>query len=639
MPRFTATRPRHHLLSMAAALACQGALAQATAPTERVEVIAPPLVEAQRVDAFGSLSTEVGATQVRDLQALDLSAALRRTPGVNVSRFNPVGSFGGDEGGAVYVRGLGASRPGSEVKTFVDGLPFYMGVWNHALLDLLPVHGMERIRVLKGPQPQVLGNTFAAIDMQPLQAKEAGVRGNLRLMGGSFGTLVEQADFSGRWGDVDLSVAQSHAESDGHREAAQGRLDNGLLRAAWRLSPEWSVGALLLSADNKVSDPGEEGLPASRTGQFSTRGTLSSLSVSHQHGTWRGRVQVYDNHGVGTWDNPQAAVTRSTFALRGWRWQETAQPWAGAELQAGWDVDHLDGSVAFNGFPAFEGVSMRLSAPHLALAQRWALSADWQIQPSVGVRLYDHSVYGRSTAPHAGLVLEQGQAWSWRINTSRGLSHPGLDAPLLNALVPPLAASPTGWRSLNPERMNHLEAGMQWRPQAGQTLDVALFKDTVSDRYVFAFPPAVALPSWTNLGRYEMRGAELSWQGRWSPQWSSHVNVTLLDPSRTDLPYAPERSLGLGLTWQAGPWRVSADGQAQSAMNTLSQARADGSSNAGRVGGFAVFSGRAAYAVPALGPRGEVFLGLENLGDKRYAYRPNYPMAGRAVQVGLNLSL
>ena len=74
-------------------------------------------------------------------------------------------------------------------------------------------------------------------------------------------------------------------------------------------------------------------------------------------------------------------------------------------------------------------------------------------------------------------------------------------------------------------------------------------------------------------------------------------------------------------------------------MNTLSQARADGSSNAGRVGGFAVFSGRAAYAVPALGPRGEVFVGLENLGDKRYAYRPNYPMAGRAVQVGLNLSL
>ncbi|MFD2454375.1 TonB-dependent receptor [Ideonella paludis] len=149
-----------------------------------MEVIAPPLVEAQRVDAFGSLSTEVGTTQVRDLQALDLSAALRRTPGVNVSRFNPVGSFGGDEGGAVYVRGLGASRPGSEVKTFVDGLPFYMGVWNHALLDLLPVHGMERIRVLKGPQPQALGNTFAAIDMLPLQAKEAGVRGNLRLMGG-----------------------------------------------------------------------------------------------------------------------------------------------------------------------------------------------------------------------------------------------------------------------------------------------------------------------------------------------------------------------------------------------------------------------------------------------------------------------
>jgi len=80
---------------------------------EKIVVTGSPIIESSRIDAFGSLTTEVGASQVRDLNALDLSSALRRTPGVIVSRFNPVGSFGGDEGGAVYVRGLGASRPAS----------------------------------------------------------------------------------------------------------------------------------------------------------------------------------------------------------------------------------------------------------------------------------------------------------------------------------------------------------------------------------------------------------------------------------------------------------------------------------------------------------------------------------------------
>ena len=48
---------------------------------------------------------------------------------------------------------------------------------------------------------------------------------------------------------------------------------------------------------------------------------------------------------------------------------------------------------------------------------------------------------------------------------------------------------------------------------------------------------------------------------------------------------------------------------------------------------------RAAYALSALGPRGEVFIALENLGDRRYAYRPGYPMPGLTGQIGLNYSL
>lgn len=625
------------VVASTAALA-MAAQAQTTDP-QRVEITGRPIVEANRVDAYGALATDVGEAQVRDLNAIDLSSALRRTPGVAVSRFNPVGSFGGDEGGAVYVRGLGASRPGSEIKTYVDGIPFYMGVWNHTLLDLLPVNGMERISVYKGPQPQVFGNTFAAIDLTPRRARQPGLAGNVRLAAGSFSTFVEQADLA--WGGdaTEFSIAQGHARSDGHRDDADGKLDNVMARGTLRLAPAWSVGALVLGADNQVSDPGVEGDPATKTGRFNTRGTLGALSLAHEHGHWQGRLQVYENHGVGHWDNPTAAVVHSTFRMSGLRWRETAKPWPGGQVDAGLDIDRMDGSVAFNGFTAFDGQTQRLTSPHAAVAHTFALGSGWTATPSAGARLYRHSVYGNSTAPHAGVVVVDGGALALRLNTARGLSHPDLAAALLNAIVPPLAGAPDSWRALQPERMDHTEMGARWSPTRDTSLDVALFEDRLKNRYVFAFPPTVAVPSFTNLGDYRVRGAEATWQQNWGAQWSSFVGVTLLDPSLADLPYAPEQALGAGVTWRAGAWRVSADAQAQSRMFVLNKARADGAPNTVAVGGFGVLNLRAAYALGLLGPRGEVFVALENLADRRYAYRPGYPMPGRSGQVGVNLSL
>ena len=195
------------------------------------------------------------------------------------------------------------------------------------------------------------------------------------------------------------------------------------------------------------------------------------------------------------------------------------------------------------------------------------------------MRLYRHNVYGNSSAPHAGLVLAQGDALALRMNASRGLNHPGLDAALLNAIVPPLAGAPESWRSLKPEQMDHVELGARWSPARGKSLDVSAFSDSLKNRYVFAFPPAVALPSFTNLGDYRVRGLEATWQQQWNTAWSSFAGVTLLDSTLADLPYAPKRALAAGITWRDGAWRVSGDAQAQSAMFVLNKARADGAPN------------------------------------------------------------
>ena len=120
-------------ISLAVTMAFAGvSLVQAQSTTlPAVAVTATPIVEENRIDAFSAVSTVIGAEQIRDQDAIDLAAALRRTPGVQISRFNPIGAFGGDEGGAVFIRGLGLSRPGSEIKTYVNGIPFYGTGWNN----------------------------------------------------------------------------------------------------------------------------------------------------------------------------------------------------------------------------------------------------------------------------------------------------------------------------------------------------------------------------------------------------------------------------------------------------------------------------------------------------------------------------
>jgi len=92
-------------------------------PTFRgsVTVRDAPIIEQSELDPLSSLVTTVSEQQIDDLYAQDLSSALRRVPGVVISRYNPIGAYGGCDGGAIFIRGHGSSRPGAEIATLTDG--------------------------------------------------------------------------------------------------------------------------------------------------------------------------------------------------------------------------------------------------------------------------------------------------------------------------------------------------------------------------------------------------------------------------------------------------------------------------------------------------------------------------------------
>ena len=618
--------------------------ASATASTlPPVVVDAKPVIEEVRVDTFSSVSAITTEDQLRDQNALDLTSALRRTPGVQTSRFNPVGAFGGSDGGGIFIRGMGASRPGSEIKTYIDGVPFYMGVWNHPLLDLLPINGMRSITVHKSPQPHISGNNFASVNLQTRRASEEGVHGDARITAGSFHTFTEQVNLMGKHGKLDWMLAQGHAQSRGHRTNARGRLNNAMGRIGLQLNENWSLGASFLAVDNQSRDPGDNRFPApARAQEFNTQGSTFSAEVTHQHGNWQGAFKVFSSQGKGRWLHQPApdGDTISRFKMAGVRWREQLSPWQGGTITAGLDYDQVSGKVHFNRTPparhtTFDTPTFRLVSPYVALSQQIDLGRGWSLLPSAGVRFYHSNQFDSEWAPHAGVSLVSDKLTVFA-NASRGINYPGLETTALAFNIPALRAS---WKQLQAEEMDHAEIGFKFAPTQATQIDASVFRDKVKNRYVFGFPPNVAPPpKFINLGSYHVKGAEFAVRQDIGEHWSVFAGLTLLDPSISHLPYTPKRALSAGVNGRIGPVRLALDAQHQSETHVFSNARRAGSVNTQKADGFTVANMRLSYPIPALGKKGEVFVAVENLFDKNYAYRPGYPMPGRWAQVGLAAS-
>jgi outer membrane cobalamin receptor len=646
---------KNNKIALAVFLAFSGhANAEINMVTPDVVVTANPLIESIDVDAYSSTSALVTDKQIKDLNAVDIASALRTTPGVQISRFNPVGGYGGDEGGMVTIRGIGSSRPGSEIKTYVDGVPFYMGVWNHPLLDMLPVNGMSAITVYKSPQPQINGNNFASIDLTTKNPTEDGVHGDVRLSAGSFGTVSEQANITVREGAIDYTFAQGYAKSNGHRANADGELNNGMGKVGVQINEHWRTEASFIYVDSYARDPkpsnqyntvqysphfgAYQGIP-----KYSTEAGMLTASLSHSYDNLSGEVRVYANKGEGVWYNSPSygpATMYNKFEMSGIKIKEELSPWDGGHIKVGLDYDHLSGHLKgsnpyTNAIVDSDLPDFHITSPYVAISQNLKINQEWTLVPSAGVRFYEHSVYESKTAPHAGLSLVSDKATVFA-NVSRGINYVGLDGPALQSWGA-LYMSPTSWKTLAPQELDHHEIGAKLSPVNGTQIDVSLFYDETNNRYMYDGSGAIAYMT----GGYHTNGAELSVKQKLGDDWLAFANYTYLDPSISYLPYMPKNSIAVGINGHVSDLKLAIDAQHQSKMLGLNSSRfdANGTGNLyAQVNSFTVANVRLSYPTAQLGKKGEIFLAVENLFNTKYEYVPGYTMPGISGQIGLSAS-
>ena len=594
----------------------------------KINVIANPLINENYLDAYSSTSSIITQDQIRDRNAVDIASALRATPGVQISRYNPVGGYGGDQGGGVYIRGLGTARPGSEIKTYIDGVPFYSGVWGHALLDILPVNGMSSITVYKSPQPQINGNNFASINLTTKSATEDGTHGDGRLSAGSFGTIIEQASVSSKQDNINFVLSQGFMKSNGHRANADGELKNIMGRLGVDINDHWKADATFLYTDNYANDPNlvrngaTSGVP-----KYETNAGMLTAAISHKYDSFNGEFRAYATSGKAKRSNFDAYRSMHEFDMNGFIFKENFIPWVGGLISGGVDFDNISGKSSESATVINDMPDMRITSPYVAVNQTIAINKEWSLIPSAGVRFYEHNIYSSKTAPHAGVSVVSEKA-TFFANASRGVNYPGQEA------VAVLGAS-SNWRTLSANDMNHYEIGMKLNPMKGTQFDMSIFHDQINNRFEYSYAAGAY-----KINGDHTNGAELSLKQNLGDNWLGFVNYTYLDPqSSLNLPYMPRSAFVLGLNGNVGLFKVAFDAQHQTKMWANTNNRVvqwgTGIGTTKEVDAFTVANVRVSYPLPQIGKKGEVFVAAENIFDEKYEYAAGYRMPGISGHLGV----
>ncbi len=616
-----------------------GADAPAEEP-ERVGVVtvtAPPIVEGARVERSGTQVTSVSAEQVDGLNAQDLTGAVRRVPGVVISRYNEIGSFGGGDGGAVFIRGHGAGRPGAEISTRIDGIPRFAGMWTHPLMDTMDIDMAERIDIYKSAQPVTFGNmSFGAINLIPKRRTEPGFSGKVSAAYGSFNTLILRGEHGGMVDAYDYYVTASHRQSDGHRRDADGEVDGFYGRMGMAIEEHWYASALIDHTSGDVGDPGVKGSPRPPLRRsFETSDGMYILGLSHDYDGVGGEAKVYLQDGEIHWNQWDFALaepfdSNTSYDNYGLRLKEAFELWEGGELTIGYDHDVYDARFRErrpSGDRSKTDANFYNASPWALVSQSILPAQDVEVTPSAGVRYNASRYFGDDLGGQAGVVARfaatelhanYAHAYNvpgaWTVATFNGFGRPGQ------------------WKELDAEVLDHTEVGISQTITEWLRAGVTWFYDDVHDALRFV-PPPPPPPTFENLGRYRNTGPEVSLEITPRDDLKFFAGATHSHCAPGDTPNIPEWTAVAGAAWSPlAPLTLQADFEWLDDRYVLNERYA---ATQAKVGDVFLVNARADWK---LTKHAKVFVAGANLLDEDYEYRLGYPMPGASVMGGLELT-
>ena len=612
---------------------------------DEITVSAPPVVEGTTVTRYGESTTIVGSRQVDELNAQDLPSALRRVPGVSISRYNMIGSYGGGDGGAVYVRGHGSARPGGEISTMIDGIARFNGIWTHPLMDLMSIDIADRIEVQKSARPVTNGNmSFSAINLHTKRILSEGFQSRFQSSFGTYNTVVQRLEHGGKKGGLDYYISGTHRQSDGHRVNANGEVQSLYGRIGYRIDEHWDASLMVNAIDSWALDPQPVGtVTPPITEKYPNNNKLYIGTINHNHGWARGTAKLYMDDGYANWrqwddeaDTPEQENGISDYRNYGIKLKETLNLWDGGEILGGIDVDRYGGSFVSK-TPDNPGDKLEQylvnTSPYMMVSHEFG--DEIKIIPSAGVRYTASSEFDNQAGYQGGLVMRH-EKGNIRANYARSFNYPGVYTALFYSQYWSFAYEGDEWKDLDAEKLDHVEIGGTYNVTSGLSIDLSYFHDDVTNALRMHTPPPPP-PSWQNIGEYTVQGIETSVKAHLFDSLDLFGGGSFLDVDPTDTPNAPEISISTGAGYTLMERiRLNLDAEYIDEQYVQGTRTPD---DIKKIDDYTLVNLRAGYLFGFGENMGELFVSIENILDEEYEYRPGYPMPGRTFTGGFDLRM
>ena len=555
-----------------------------------------------------------------------LPTLMEQVPGLMVTSRGMMG-YGVSTGGSGGMMLRGISSGAGQVMVLIDGHPQCNGIFGHPIADAYPTMMTERVEVLRGPASMLYGsNAMGGVVNIVTRTSEAdGSHGYVNLGAGSWGTLQGEAGYSLRHGKWRATASGQYVRSDNHRPNMGFEQYGGFAKVNYDITPHWNVFADASITHFNASYPGTTSAPMLDADQWITRGAIA-IGIENHYRLTSGRLSIYDNFGRHKIDDgydaltgsPQTRLFRSSDALLGISWYQSAVLWSGARLTVGFDYQNIYGHAYYtdrqNGNVLETPNKQSGEERNHELAGYVDLRQDlftW-LTAEAGVRYDHHTITGGEWIPQAGIVVRPLRSGELKLMASKGFRNPTMREMYLY---------PPSNTDLKPERMWSYELSWKHRIASGRLqyginlfcIDADNIIQTVNRQNV-------------NTGELNNKGIEFELQYRINSHWTLNTNHSWLD-MRQPVLSAPKYKSHAGVMMSYGRWRANVGLTEVCGLYT-----AIGDNE--HTEAFTLLNATVSYALchPVT-----LWLKGDNLLAQRYEYIAGMPMPKATFMAGLNL--